>query len=206
MAAEDVFLKATRALVPLRSSVCNFISFEEECKESLLCLYEKHRKGQDSIELCRRTDIRAGLVLEEEVKIWLQGIRRRLLPRMRTRSGWTLEIKRAMNATLFSVMFKAVKTARSDYGVSYTEGEQGHSISYTVDKRLVKDLSEFSQISRKAIVANFFTRKCNGRRKGTVEVVLSADKPFAISFLKRTQEVAVRVHYRFTNEFGYSFS
>ena len=33
VAGEDVFLKATQALIPLCSSVCNCISYEEECRD-----------------------------------------------------------------------------------------------------------------------------------------------------------------------------
>ena len=59
--------------------------------------------------------------------------------------------------------------------------------------------------NRKSVL-EFFTKKIKGPRKGTLQVVIGAETPFTISFLKRTQQVEISLYYKFTNEFGYTFS
>lgn len=137
------------------------------------------------------------------MKIWGKMIYRRLSPRMKARNAWRVQFKRAMSVEVFSLILKAVKKARSSYGASYNE--ENKTISYDRENRLVRDFCKLSQLSRKSVL-EFFTKKIQGPRKGTLQVVISAETPFTISFLKRTQQVEISVHYKFTNEFGYTFS
>ena len=41
--------------------------------------------------------------------------------------------------------------------------------------------------------------------RGNAKVVISADKPFVISFFKRKQQVKLKCHYNFINECGYTY-
>lgn len=63
-------------------------------------------------------------------------------------------------------------------------------------------LSELSSDS----VREFLMKKSKGTSKGTSKVSISSETPFAITSIKRTQQVVVKAHYKFTNEFGYIFS
>lgn len=205
MAAEAAIVNATKALRPLRDQLSNHYVFEEAVKKSLSLLYEKYVEGQNSLERALRSQIEAAPLLEGELKIWLQMIDRRLRPQMKVRNGWMLEFRRAMPLQVFTLILEAIKKARSTYGVTCKEEKLITTISYDRENRLIRDLSVLSQISRES-VREFFTKKSKGKRKGTSEVVINSESPFSICFVKRTQQVVVRVHYKFINEYGYTFS
>jgi len=205
MAAEAAIVNATKAFRPLRDHLNNHYVFEEEVKRSLSLLYEIYVEGQSSLERAIKSQIEAAPLLEGELKIWLQMINRRLSPRMKVRSGWMLEFRHAMPLQVFTLILEAIKKARSTYGVTCKEEKLITTISYDRENRLIRDLSLLSQISRES-VHEFFTKKNKGKRKGTSEVVISSESPFSICFVKRTQQVVVRVHYKFINEYGYTFS
>ena len=178
--------------------------FQEAVKKSLSLLYEKFVEGQNSLEEALRSRIEVAPILEGELKMWLQMINRRLRPQMKVRNGWMLEFRRAMPLQVFTLILEAVKKARSAYGVTCKE-EKLTTISYDREKRLIRDLSVLAQISCES-VREFFTKKSKGKRKGTSEVVINSESPFLICFVKRTQQVMVSVHYKFINEYGYTFS
>ena len=205
MAAEKAISNVTKSLRPLRDYVVNHFMFEDEVKKSLTSLFEKHVEGKSSLERAIRSQIEAAPLLEGEMKIWLQMINRRLSPRMKVRDGWSLEFRRAMPLQVFTLIFEAVKKTRSTYGVTCKEENLITTISYDRENRLVRDLSVLSQMSRIS-VREYFTKKSRGKRKGTTDVVISSESPFSICYVKRTQQVVVKVHYKFTNEYGYTFS
>ena len=121
MAAENAVFNATKALRPLRNEVDNFFLFEEEVKAALASVIDKHSVGQSSLKRAKMSLIPASAVLEGEVKIWLKMLHRRLSPRMKARSAWTVELKRAMSSEIFSLILHSVKKACSAYGVSHKE-------------------------------------------------------------------------------------
>lgn len=203
MAVEGALSNVVKAVRPLHNDIDNLFAFEQEIRVAIKSLYDKYRVGQSSLERARHSLIQVALILEGELKIWGKMIYRRLSPRMKARNAWRVQFKRAMSVEVFSLILKAVKKARSSYGVSYNE--ENKTISYDRENRLVRDFCKLSQLSRKSVL-EFFTKKIQGPRKGTLQVVISAETPFTISFLKRTQEVEISVHYKFTNEFGYTFS
>ena len=110
-----------------------------------------------------------------------------------------------MPLQVFTLILEAAKKARSAYGVTCKEEKIVTTISYDREKRLIRDLSVLAQINRES-VREFFTKKSKGKRKGTSEVVINSESPFLICFVKRTQQVMVRVQYKFINEYGYTFS
>ena len=117
-----------------------------------------------------------------------------------------LEFRRAIPLQVFTLILEAIKKARSTHGVTCKEEKLiTIIISYDRENRLIRDLSVLCQISRES-VCEFFTKKSKGKRKGTSEVVINSESPFSICFVKRTQQVVVRVHYKFINEYGYTFS
>lgn len=205
MAAQDVILNATKALRPLRNQVDNFLVFEEEVKVTLYSLFEKHRAGQSSLKRARMSQLQAAALLEGEIKIWLKMIYRRLIPRMKARNAWMVEFKRAISLEIFTLILQGVKKAHSAYGVFYKEEKHADTISYERENRLNRDFSQLSDLSSKS-VREFMTKISKGARKGTLELVVSSERPITIIFVKRTQQVVVKVHYKFTNEFGYTFS
>ena len=179
--------------------------FEEAVKKSLSLLYEKFVEGQNSLEQALRSQIELAPLLEGELKMWLQMINRRLRPQMKVCNGWMLEFRRTMPLQVLTLILEAIKKARSAYGVTCKEEKLITTISYDREKRLIRDLSVLAQISRES-VREFFTKKSKEKRKGTSEVVINSESPFLICFVKRTQQVMARVHYKFINEYGYTFS
>ena len=101
MAAENAILNVTEALRPLRNEVDNFFLFEEEAKTALTSIFEKPRVGQSSLKRAKMSRIPASALLEGEVKMWLKTLYRRLSSRMKARSAWTAEFKRAMSSEIF---------------------------------------------------------------------------------------------------------
>ena len=195
MTAEDVTLSATKALCPLRNHVDNYCWCEEFF---LASLFEKYCSGQSSLEQVRKLQLSAAAFLEGEIKMWLKMIHRCLSPRMKARNAWTVEFKWAMLPEVFNLILQALKMAHSAYGVSYRENKHVDNISYVHENRLLKDFSQLSHLSCDS-VRGFLSKKSKGSRKGNLEFVINFDAPLAISFVKKTQEVVVKVHYRFTN-------
>ena len=124
---------------------------------------------------------------------------------MKARSAWTVEFKRAMSSEIFSLIFQNVKKARCAYGVSYKEEKHTGVIYYHRENRLIRDFAKLSELSSDS-VREFLMKKSKGTSKGTSKVSISSETPFTITSIKRTQQVVVKAHYKFTNEFGYTFS
>ena len=99
----------------------NRFSFEDEVKNSLQMLVEKHRVDTGSIQeaLCSRIPARE--ILLEEIQHWISVIKKRLSPRMKAHNAWTIEFKRDIPSQVFRLFLKAVQRARSAFGVSCTE-------------------------------------------------------------------------------------
>ena len=205
MAAESTISNAIVALRPLRDEVDNLFLFEEEVKTALTSIFEKHRVGQSSLKRAKTSQIPATALLEGEVKMWLKMVNRRLSPRMKARNAWTVEFKRAISAEIFSLILRSVKEAQSAYGVLYKEEKHRDIIYYNRENRLIRDFAQLSELSRDS-VREFLMKQSKGTRKGTSKVNISGETPFTITFIKRTQQVVVKAHYQFTNEFGYTFS
>ena len=182
----------------------NRISFEDEVKDALQLLVEKHRVGTGSIQAVLCSQIPARAIMMEEIQHWISGIKRRLTPRMKAHNAWQIEIKRSLPIQVFSLFLKAVRKARSAFGVSCTETRKTMSIQYTKMKRLIRDLSGLGQITREVLL-EYLNRNFQGKRKGSANVICNDDKLFAIHYVRKSSQVVVKCHYTFTNEFGYTF-
>lgn len=182
----------------------NRISFEDEVKNVLHLLVEKHRVGTGSIQevLCSQISVRE--IMLAEIQHWMSSIKRRLSPRMKSHNAWQIEIKRDIPIQVFSLYLKAVRKARSAFGTSYTETRKTMSIQYTQKKRLIRDFSGLGQITREAL-SEYLNRNFQGKRKGSANVICNQDKPFTIQYVRKSSQVIVKCHYTFTNEFGYTF-
>ena len=106
----------------------NRLAFEDEVQNSLHLLVEKHRVGTGSIQEVLCSQIAARDILLEEIQHWIATIKRRLTPRMKAHNGWQIEFKRDIPIQVFSLFLKAVRKARSAFGVSYTETKKAISI------------------------------------------------------------------------------
>ena len=190
MAVEGALSNVVKAVRPLHNDIDNLFAFEQEIRLAIKSLYYKYRAGQSSLEQARHSLIQVALILEGELKIWAKMIYRRLSPRMKARNAWRVQFKRAMYVEVFSLILKA----RSSYGVSYNE--ENKSVSYDRENSLVRDFCKLSQLSRKSVL-EFFTKKIQGPRKGTLQVVISAETPDNDNDDNDN---------KFTNEFGYTFS
>ena len=132
-------------------------------------------------------------------------LHRRLTPRMKARSAWTVEFKRAMSSEIFSLILQSVKKARCSYGVLHKEEKHMDIIYYNRENRLIRDFAQLSELTSDS-VQEFLIKQSKGTRKGTSKVSVSSETPFTITFIKRTQQAVVKAYYKFTNEIGYTFS
>ena len=124
MAAKAEIISATRALRPLHNRVDNFILFESEVEKMISRLFEKYRSNQNSIETVRNSLLEVGLVIEQEVMLWLKKLHRRLSPRKKARNPWTVVVARDLPANIFGFIMEMIKKARSSYGVTHSESRR----------------------------------------------------------------------------------
>ncbi|KAM7441952.1 hypothetical protein ABFA07_009069 [Porites harrisoni] len=141
MAAKAEIISATRALSPLRNQADNFILFESEVEKMISRLFEKYRSNQNSIETVRNSLLEVGLVIEQEVMLWLKKLHRRLSPRKKARNPWTVVVARDLPANIFGFIMEMIKKARSSYGVTHSESRRSDRIVCTEENRLIRDLS-----------------------------------------------------------------
>lgn len=141
MAAKAEIISATRALSPLRNQADNFILFESEVEKMISRLLEKYRSNQNSIETVRNSLLEVGLVIEQEVMLWLKKLHRRLSPRKKARNPWTVVVARDLPANIFGFIMEMIKKARSSYGVTHSESRRSDRIVCTEQNRLIRDLS-----------------------------------------------------------------
>ena len=132
----------------------NRIAFEDEVHNALHLLVEKHRVGTGSIQEVLCSQIVAQDIMLEEIQHWIATIKRRLTPQMKAHNAWQIDFKRDVPIQVFRLFLKAVRKARSAFGVSYTETGKAISIQYTEMKRLIRDLSGLGQISCEALKEN----------------------------------------------------
>ena len=203
MAAEKAISTGVRALRSLRDCVGNFILFDQEVKETLNSIFEKHQTRQNVFTKVRLSRIQVGPVIEEEITIWLKSVQRRLSERMRARDPWTITFTRDVPRRIIPFFLEVVQRAPSSFGVSCTETRVTDTISYTKQNRLLRDFSKLCDTTKESIEVYF--SKGIKVPKGNAKVIISADKPFVISLFKRKQQVKLKCHYNFTNEYGYTF-
>lgn len=141
MAAKAEIISATRALSPLRNQADNFILFESEVEKMISRLFEKYRSNQNSIETVRNSLLEVGLVIEQEVMLWLKKLHRRLSPRKKARNPWTVVVARDLPANIFGFIMEMIKKARLSYGVTHSESRRSDRIVCTEENRLIRDLS-----------------------------------------------------------------
>ena len=141
MAAKAEIISATRALRLLRNRVDNFFLFESEVEKMISRLFEKYRSNQNSIETVRNSLLEVGLVIEQEVMLWLKKLHRRLSPRKKARNPWTVVVARDLPANIFGFIMEMIKKTRSSYGVTHSESRRSDRIVYTEENRLIRDLS-----------------------------------------------------------------
>ena len=104
---------------------------------------------------------------------------------MKAHNAWQIEFKRDIPIQVFSLFLKAVRKARSAFGVSYTETEKAISIQYIEKKRLIMDLSGLGQITREEL-REYRNRSFRGKRRGSANVICNMDKLFAIQYMRKT--------------------
>lgn len=141
MAAKAEIISATRALSPLRNQADNFILFESEVEKMISRLFEKYRSNQNSIETVRNSLLEVGLVIKQEVMLWLKKLHRRLSPRKKARNPWTVVVARDLPTNIFCFIMEMIKKARSSYGVTHSESRRSDRIVCTEENRLIRDLS-----------------------------------------------------------------
>ena len=194
MAAKEEILAATRALIPLRDNVGNFVLFEREVEEVLYTFFKNHRSDQNPIERVRHSIIEVGSIIAGEVNLWLKKLHRRLSPRMTARDPWTVQVTRDLPAEVFCFILESVKKATSRYGVIYSESPPVDCNVYTQENRVVRDLSRLCNIPRESIL-KYFSKKSKGPRKGNARVIVTAQKPFIVSYFRKGHgEVLLQVY------------
>ena len=97
---------SVRALRSLRDGVRNFVLFEQEVKDTLNSIFEKHQTERNVFAQVRLSRMQLGPVIEEEITIWLKSMQRRLRGRMRARDPWTIVFTRDIPQRFFKVSWK----------------------------------------------------------------------------------------------------
>ena len=204
MAAKEEIKEAVYALRPLRGKVEIFFQFEEEVREIITSVFEKHRNGQDVFEKVCRSRIEVGPVIETEISMVLKSVHRRLTARMKAREPWTVTFTRDMPEEIFLSIMEVVKKAPSAFGVIHTATNVAYQLSYSKETRLLRDFSKLCNTSRESAMS-YLCKQTKAPRKGNAKVIVKLDKPFTLTYMKRKQHLIVKCHYIFTNEHGYSF-
>ena len=151
----------------------------------------------------RLSHIQLGPLIKEEITIWLKSMQRRLRGRMRVRDPWTIVFTPDIPHRIFKVFLEDVRTAVSSFNVSCTETRATDGISCKKLNRLLRDFGRLCD-TRKESIGVYFSKGIKVPR-GNAKVIASVDKPFVISYLKKKQQVLLRCHYNFTNEYWYTF-
>ena len=171
-------------------------AFEDEVKNSLHMLIEKHRVDTGSIQEALCSKIPAREILLDEIQHWIFVMKKRLSPEMKAHNAWTIAFKRDIPSQVFRLILKAVQKARSAFGVSCTETRKNISIQYTEKKRLTRDLTGLGQITRETL-SEFLNQNFQGKRRGSANVICNKEKPFSIQYERRSSKVIVKCHYTF---------
>ena len=153
MAAKDEIKEAVYALRPLRGRVENFFQFEEEVRETITLVFDKHRSGQDVFQKVCRSRIEVGPVIEAEITMVLKSVYRRLTARMKAREPWTVTFTRDMPEEIFLPVMEVVKKAPSAFGVTHTITNVAYQLSYSKESRLLRDFSKLCNTSRESVMS-----------------------------------------------------
>ena len=181
-----------------------FFQFEEEVREIITSVFEKHCSGQDVFQKVCHSRIEVGSVIEVEISMLLKSVCRRLTARMKAREPWTVTFMRDMPEEIFLSVMEVVKKVPSAFGVIHTTTDLAYQLSYSKETRLLRDFSKLYNTSREDVMS-YLCKQTKAPRKGNVKVTVKLDKPFVLTYMKRKQHLVVKCHYIFTNEHGYSF-
>lgn len=179
-----------------------FFQFEEEVREIITSVFEKHCSGQDVFQKVCHSRIEVGSVIE--ISMLLKSVYRRLTARMKAREQWTVTFMRDMPEEIFLSVMEVVKKAPSAFGVIHTTTDLAYQLSYSKETRLLRDFSKLYNTSREDVMS-YLCKQTKAPRKGNVKVTVKLDKPFVLTYMKQNQHLIVKCHYIFTNEHGYSF-
>lgn len=181
-----------------------FFQFEEEVREIITSVFEKHCSGQDVCQKVCHSRIEVGSVIEVEISMLLKSVCRRLTARMKAREPWTVTFMRHMPEEIFLSVMEVVKKVPSAFGVIHTTTDLAYQLSYSKETRLLRDFSKLYNTSREDVMS-YLCKQTKAPRKGNVKVTVKLDKPFVLTYMKQKQHLIVKCHYIFTNEHGYSF-
>ena len=181
-----------------------FFQFEEEVREIITSVFEKHCSGQDVFQKVCHSRIEVGSVIEVEISMLLKSVCRRLTARMKAREPWTVTFMRDMPEEIFLSVMEVVKKVPSAFGVIHTTTDLAYQLSYSKGTRLLRDFSKLYNTSREDVMS-YLCKQTKAPRKGNVKVTVKLDKPFVLTYMKQNQHLIVKCHYIFTNELGYSF-
>ena len=181
-----------------------FFQFEEEVREIITSVFEKHCSGQDVFQKVCHSRIEVSSVIEVEISMLLKSVCRRLTARMKAREPWTVTFMRDMPEEIFLSVMEVVKKVPSAFGVIHTTTDLAYQLSYSKGTRLLRDFSKLYNTSREDVMS-YLCKQTKAPRKGNVKVTVKLDKPFVLTYMKQNQHLIVKCHYIFTNEHGYSF-
>ena len=142
-----------------------FFQFEEEVREIITAVFERHRSGQDVFQKVCRSRIEVGSVIEVEISMLLKSVYRRLTSRMKAREPWTVTFTRDMPEEIFLSVMELVKKAPSAFGVIHTTTNVAYQLSYSKETRLLRDFSKLCNTSRESVMS-YLCKQTKAPRKG----------------------------------------
>lgn len=142
--------------------------------------------------------IHAGTLIQNEVKLWLEGIHRRLSGRRSLRRPFFAEIHRFIPREFFDVLSRVVRVS---YGFAppfcfQNKNKKAEIISFTTI-RLVKEIfCLLTGMSGPEIMKFFNKNISSGVRSGhKTSVIVDESKEFAFMYKYRKGELTVSYHY-----------
>ena len=146
MVAKDEIKEAVYTLHPLRGKVEKFFQFEEEVRETLTSVFEKHNSAQDVFQKVCCSQMEDGSVIEVEILIVLKSVYRLLTAEMKAREPWTVTFMRDVPKEIFLSVMEVVKKAPSAFSVIHATTNVAYQLSYSKETRLFQSCATLLRI------------------------------------------------------------
>ena len=153
--------------------------------------------------MCTRS-LSAGSILDQESRLWLGAIHRRLAGRVAIRRPYYAEINRSIPYDIFATARQVLKDLRHTEPDCYiSSNRKAEVISFTSLCLLQEFLSCLSGMSKRE-VRKFFTRKLTGVKcHHKVKLIVSDEKDFALVYKKSRGQLTIEFNYGEWNANGF---
>ena len=157
----------------------------------------------DPLKVILNAPIHCRLFLEDESKLWLTMINRRLRAKTSIRHPYRCEITRVIPFQVVSLMRDAILHPRNNVSsdVFPASNKKWLVVSFPSKQAVIVLLS---MLSRQGVwnVESQLRKKLKGRVSGRAEVITNVEKDFAFIYKVKTSELTITFHYGVWNKHG----